>query len=138
MKRIILFTLVLAITSHIQAQKTELVSSWTAMTGEPSKPAQWLNQTKKPIQGIYVTGLWVALDKKNPVAGFSVSEISCDKPGVYSKEGGCREYAASVIPNLGLQVVPGHNEYDIVSWHEDGMTARYIGGGVQDSPHLRS
>jgi hypothetical protein len=128
MKRIVLFVVVLTITSITNAQKTEFVSSWTALTGEPSKPAHWLDTETRPVQTIFVTGHWVATNTKNPVAGFSVSEITCDKPGLWRKEGGCQEDGANVIPNLGFQVRPEHNEYEIVSWREDGMTARYVGG----------
>src|SRR5262249_11425775 len=109
-------------------QEVELVPTWTAISGEPEKPAQWLDNAKKPIQYVFVKGHWKSLDKKNPVAGFSVSEISCWKPGTDSPEGGCREEAASIVPVAGWQVSPEYNEYQIVIWRADGLTARYIGG----------
>jgi len=41
---------------------------------------------------------------------------------------GCREEAASIVRVVGFQLTPEHNEYDIISWRVDGMTARYVGG----------
>ena len=127
---------ILLLSAACRAQDLELVPTWTAISGELEKPAQWLETSTKPIQSVYVKGHWKSLDKNNPVAGFSVSEISCSKPGLDSQDGGCTEEAASVTPVLGWQLVPDYNEYKIVSWRDDGMTARYIGGTCKISHTL--
>ena len=97
--------------------------------GSPEKPANAVEHSTKPIQALSVAGHWVALDKKNPIVGFSISEITCVKAGAWgNSEAYCHENAVSVIPNVGFRVMPDHNEYDIISWRADGLTARYIGG----------
>ena len=100
------------------------------LSDEKEKPANAIQQSTKPIVTTYATGHWKWVDEKEEAEsiGFSVSELSCDKPGLYSKDGGCNEETATVIPTVGFQVIPDHTEYEIVSWRQDGMTARRIGG----------
>lgn len=87
----------------------------------------------KPYRWVSVSGHWVALDKNNPVAGFSFSDLSCRKAGLEGPDdkGGCDESTANIIPNVGFQVSADHNEYELVSWRDDGMTARYVGGACR-------
>lgn len=109
-------------------QELQLIPTWTAITGEPERPARWLETAKKPVRYFVVKGHWKSLDKNNPVAGFSVSEISCSMPGLDTPEGGCTEEAATITPIAGWQLSPDYNEYKIVSWRSDGLTARYVSG----------
>ena len=91
------------------------------------KPANALKFREMPIQGwVSVEGHWMALDKNNELAGFSYSKIYCTK-----RDRICLETASSVIPNVGLQVSVDSNEYEILSWREDGLSARYVGGACK-------
>lgn len=113
--------------STVQAQQVKLVP----LTLGPETPANAVRYSTKPIVRVSASGHWRSLDPKNPIAGFSVSEVTCSKPGLDNAEGGCRESAASITPNVGFQVTPDRNEYDIVSWRADGLSARYIGGACR-------
>ncbi len=94
------------------------------------KPADATKYLKKPIkEWVGANGHWEPLDKNNKeaaLAGFSFSDIYCTK-----QHKTCVETSASVIPNVGLQVVTDHNEYDIIKWDEEGLTARYVGGSCK-------
>ena len=97
----------------------------------PEAPANAVWFSTKPVVSAYATGHWVAVDKGNKLAGFAVSEISCDKAGTYIPKSRCHETGATVIQNVGFQVLPEDNEYDVISWRADGLTARSIGGLCQ-------
>ena len=115
-----------------QSQPDKAGAVLVPLTFGPEKPANAVQNSTKPVVWLSVSGHWRSLDPKNPVAGFSVSEISCSKPGLDGDaEGGCHENASTIIPNVGLQVSTDHNDYEIVSWRADGLTARYVGGACR-------
>jgi len=100
------------------------------MSTSSEKISNAVEFSTKPYSWVGVSGHWVALDKLNPVAGFSFSTLSCQKAGLDGPDdkGGCQESAANIIPNVGFQVSADHNEYELISWRDEGMTARYVGG----------
>ena len=110
----------------------------TTSIGAPEKPAQCRSLEHEPIQYVDVKGHWKSLNEKNPIAGFPVSEIHCTKPGFQSwrREGRCTEEQANVIPIAGMVVTPEYDEYQIVSWTDDGLSARYVGGACNISHTL--
>ena len=93
MRSLLKHTVVLAVTLAVhltQAQQVELVPLQTL--GSPEKPVNAVEQSTKPIQSLSVAGHWVALDTKNSISGFSISEITCVKAGIWGNHDGyCHE-----------------------------------------------
>src|SRR5579862_4679389 len=107
-------------------------SAFGSTTLEPlqnDEPANGVEFSTKPIIVTLAAGHWVSVDKDNPVAGFVYAEINCFKGGHgYRPVSTCTENSATVAPLVGFQVSVDHNEYEVISWRSDGLTARYVGG----------
>ncbi len=131
-RRVILFSVLLAGPTY--AQTTYKLQAFH-LIDEKEKPANAVKYSTKPTVSVYASGHWMWVDRKDEedAIGFSVSNLTCDKPGLYRKEGGCSEESATVLPLFGFQVQPDHTEYDIISWRTDGLTARFIGGACRIS-----
>jgi hypothetical protein len=90
------------------------------------KIANAVEFSTKHYSWVSVSGHWVALDKNNPVAGFSFSDLSCRKVGwrVQMTKADVMNPQQILFRMLAFKSPLITIEYELVSWRDDGMTAR--------------
>jgi len=128
MKSILLLFTAAFLASSTASAQIKLVPL-TIAGPKPAHATKYLKPPAKNWDWVSANGHWEPLDKNNKkaeLAGFSFSDVSCSK-----RTNTCEESSASVIPNVGIQVSVDHTEYEILSWRDDGLTARYVGGSCK-------